>query len=138
MVSSAGQLRVFVVDDNAVIASSLAMILRIHSGFEVSSFTDPVEALQLSKLDTPDLLISDMLMPKLSGIDLAVQLLEHCPKCKVMLLSGDSLTAASSLQAQRSGHEFEVLIKPVHPADMLSSIQRIMDASPAQLAVNGA
>jgi DNA-binding NtrC family response regulator len=79
-----------------------------------------------------------MLMPNLSGIDLALQLLEHCPKCKVMLLSGDSLTAASSLQAQLSGHEFEILIKPVHPADMLSSIQRIMEGSPAQLTVNGA
>jgi CheY-like chemotaxis protein len=52
MVSSVGHLRVFVVDDNAVIASSLAMILRIHGGFEVSSFTDPVEALQTSKLQT--------------------------------------------------------------------------------------
>ena len=86
-------LRVFVVDDEDVIASSLAMILRFQGGFHARSFTNPLEALRAAQLEAPDLLISDVVMPELSGIDLAIQLREYCPDCKVLLFSGQAVTA---------------------------------------------
>jgi DNA-binding NtrC family response regulator len=138
MVLADSQFRVFVVDDNDIIASSMAMILSMQAGFEVTSFTDPLEALRVSRLESPDLLISDMLMPNLCGTDLAHQILEHCPNCRVMLLSGDSLSPSASPQTQSNGRDFEVLIKPVHPSELISSIHRVLDATPAQLSVNGA
>jgi CheY-like chemotaxis protein len=53
---------VFVVDDENVIASTLATILK-QSGFEATAFTNPLEALDATRLKTPDLLISDVMMP---------------------------------------------------------------------------
>src|ERR1035438_2000723 len=63
---------VFVVDDEHMIASSLATILR-HLGFDATSFTDPLAALKAAHSQHPDLLITDVVMPQLSGIELALQ-----------------------------------------------------------------
>ena len=78
---------VFVVDDEEVIASTLTTILQLHGGFRARSFTKPIEALEAARLEAPDLLISDVVMPQLSGIDLAIQVRESCPNCKVLLFS---------------------------------------------------
>jgi DNA-binding NtrC family response regulator len=131
MVQTTRQLRVFVVDDHDVIASSLAMILRFQGGFHATSFTDSGEALQASRNDPPDLLITDVVMPQLSGIDLAIHVLEHCRDCKVLLFSGQDVSESMLLTARDSGYEFEFLRKPVHPATLLSSIQRVMEGAPA-------
>lgn len=133
MVQTTRQLRVFVVDDHDVIASSLAMILRFQGGFHATSFTDSVEALQASRREPLDLLITDVVMPKLSGIDLAIQVLEHCGNCKVLLFSGQDVSQSMLEAAQASGYEFEFLRKPVHPATLLSSIQRVIEGAPFQL-----
>ena len=118
-------LRVFVVDDEDVIASSLAMILRFQGGFHARSFTNPLEALQAAHLDAPDLLISDVVMPEMSGIDLAIQLRESCPNCKVLLFSGQAASAQLLESAEEMGYSFELLMKPVHPADLLAKIQDV-------------
>jgi DNA-binding NtrC family response regulator len=133
MVQNDRQLRVFVVDDHDIIATSLAMILQFQGGFHATSFTDSVQALQASRSEHPDLLITDVVMPRLSGIDLAIQVLEHCRDCKVLLFSGQDASEAMLATAQASGYEFEFLRKPVHPAILLSSIQRVMDGTPVQL-----
>jgi DNA-binding NtrC family response regulator len=132
MVQTPRQLRVFVVDDHDVIASSLAMILRFQGGFHATSFVNSFEALGTSRRDPPDLLITDVVMPQLSGIELAIQVLEHCRNCKVLLFSGQDLSDSMLETARARGYEFEFLKKPVHPATLLGSIQRVMEGTPAQ------
>jgi DNA-binding NtrC family response regulator len=122
-------IRVFVVDDEDVIASSLGMILRFQGGFNARSFTNPLDALKAARLDAPDLLISDVVMPELSGIDLAIQLRECCPDCKVLLFSGRAATAQLLESARGRGYTFEILMKPVHPADLLAKIQDVTDGA---------
>jgi DNA-binding NtrC family response regulator len=123
--SPSKQLRIFVVDDEDVIASSLAMILRFQGGFHATSFTDPLKALQAVHAEVPDLLITDVVMPQMSGIDLAIQLSDICPDCKVLLFSGQAATADLLEAARSSGYKFELLLKPVHPADLLASIRAL-------------
>ncbi|MGA2349979.1 MAG: response regulator [Terracidiphilus sp.] len=120
-------LRVFVVDDEDVIASTLAAILRFQGGFHATSFTDPVKALQAAHTEVPDLLITDVVMPQMSGIDLAIRLREVRPDCKVLLFSGQAATADLLEAARTSGHTFELLAKPVHPADLLASIRNLTE-----------
>ncbi len=120
---------VFVVDDEHVIASSLATILR-HLGFDATSFTEPMDALNAARATHPDLLITDVVMPQLSGIDLAVQVEESCPNCKVLLFSGQASTANLLETARANGHEFELVLKPVHPKDLLSKIQHLTGEVP--------
>ena len=118
-------LRVFVVDDEDVIASTLAMILRLQGGFHATAFTDPLKALQAAHMESPDLLISDVVMPQMSGIDLAIRLRDVCPGCKVLLFSGQAATAGLLEEAGAKGYTFEILLKPVHPADLLASIRTL-------------
>jgi CheY-like chemotaxis protein len=116
-------LRVFVVDDEETIASSLAMILRLHGGIHATSFTDPLQALKLAEIEAPDLLIADVMMPQLSGIELAIQMRLLHPNCKMLLFSGNAGTIDLLKAARADGFAFEFLSKPVHPAAMLAKIQ---------------
>ena len=75
---------------------TIAATLR-RSGFTVTAFTNPLECLTAAYADGPDLLISDVIMPELSGIDLAVQIQQACPDCGAMQSLGHVLTAAGRL-----------------------------------------
>jgi DNA-binding NtrC family response regulator len=118
---------VFVVDDEPVIATTLATILRLNGGFHARSFTKPMEALEAVRVEAPDLLITDVVMPVLSGIDLAIQVRAICPECKVLLFSGQAATAHLLDAARANGHDFELLVKPVHPADLLAKIRSLTE-----------
>lgn len=118
------QFRIFVVDDEHVIASTLAMILQ-RSGFDAVSFTDPLQVGKAADLNPPDLLISDVVMPELSGIDLAIQLQASHPTCRVLLFSGQAATANLLDIARGNGHDFEVLSKPIHPTEFLQKIRKV-------------
>jgi CheY-like chemotaxis protein len=120
-VSSNSVPRVFVVDDEPVIASTLAEILILH-GYFATPFTSPLAALAAAQSEAPDLLISDVAMPDLSGIDLAIQMKAQYPECKILLFSGQATTQDLLQDARNQGHSFQLLQKPVHPSVMLSRI----------------
>lgn len=116
------QHRILVVDEEYLIASTLSMVL-CSLGFEVTFFTEPLEALRGAQHDSPDLLLSEISMSVLSGIELAIQVRELCPDCKVLLFSGRA-DIVYLLEANRAkGHTFQVLPKPIHPTALLSEIQ---------------
>jgi CheY-like chemotaxis protein len=117
-------LKVLVVDDESVISTTLAIILN-QSGFKATPFTNPLEALMRAKADMPDLLISDVMMPEMTGVDLAVAIKDECPSCKILLFSGQAATADLLKVAREQGYEFHLLAKPVHPADLLQSIRTL-------------
>jgi DNA-binding NtrC family response regulator len=112
--------RVFVVDNEHTIAWSLAQILN-NKGFEATAFTKPMEALEAASQKPLDLLISDIVMPHMTGTELAIQVLEHHPECKVVLFSGQAGIGEVADLAKK--HNFEVLWKPVHPMALLKRIQ---------------
>lgn len=133
MMTAAKQPRVFVVDDEDIIASTLAMILRFQGGFHATSFNIPTDALEAAYRDPPDLLISDVVMPELSGIELAIRITTLCPNCKVLLFSGQASTAHMLESARANGFNFELLIKPVHPGDLLAKIQGLTESASASV-----
>ena len=115
---------VFVVDDEAVIASTLATILK-SNGFDATSFSDPFEALRAAHFGAPDLLLSDVAMPFLSGVELAAKIKASFPECKVLLFSGVvDLFMHRSPQLQR----FEIIEKPIHPTLLLQRIEALLDS----------
>jgi CheY-like chemotaxis protein len=118
-------LHIFVVDDEKVISDTLAVILRLN-GFAATSFTNPLEALNNTPSGSPDLLVSDVVMPELSGIDLAIRIKEKYPNCKILLFSGQAATSDLLRSARERGHEFDLLTKPVHPADLLQRIRNLI------------
>jgi CheY-like chemotaxis protein len=83
---------ILVVDDEAVIADTLGRILEIN-GFRVNIAYDGISALKLSRTVLPDLLLTDVSMPGMSGIDLAIEMQRSLPNCKVLLFSGQASTS---------------------------------------------
>ena len=123
---------VLVVDDERVIADTLTTILS-RSGFDAITAYDGESALALAKANPPDLLISDVVMPGMTGVDLAIALTHAIRTCKVLLFSGQAATVDLLEKARESGHDFTTLSKPVHPTDMLRRIRECLPFSDAML-----
>jgi DNA-binding response OmpR family regulator len=113
---------VFVVDDEAVIAQTLAVILN-QAGFQATAFDRPEKAIAARAELAPDLLISDVMMPGMTGVELAIHFREAQPDCKVLLFSGQAATADLLREAREQGYDFDLLSKPVHPADLLAKLR---------------
>ena len=111
--------RVLVVDDESVIADTLAEILS-RSGYAAEPAYDGASALETALLKPPELLITDVMLPGMSGIELAIQLRRIFPDCKALLFSGQAGTSDMLASAHRAGHHFTLLTKPVHPKDLLA------------------
>jgi CheY-like chemotaxis protein len=120
--------RIFVVDDEPVIASTLAAILQMH-GYSARFFTSPLEALAAARSKPPDLLISDVQMPDISGVDLAIQMKAQYPTCKILLFSGQPATLEMVKNARAQGHDFDLLIKPVTPPELLLEIWKKIEVT---------
>ena len=117
--------RIFVVDDETTIASTLALILNSH-GFDAVPYTSPLDALRAAETHSPDLLLTDVSMPQLNGIDLGVQFKAIYPDCKVLLFSGNAATSGLMDHAKDKGHSFDLLAKPVQPRDLIAMIQSMI------------
>jgi FixJ family two-component response regulator len=124
-VSSNSTPRVFVVGDEHVIASTLAAILKVH-GYSATSFTSPLDALAAARSMAPNVLISDVAMPGISGVDLAIRMKAQYPECKILLFSGHAATQDLLEDARSQGHKFQWLEKPVHTSAMLSRIGELV------------
>src|SRR5271157_5160855 len=105
-----------VVDAEPAIADSLAEILN-QNGYAAIAAYDAEGALETALLMPPDLIIADVGLPGMSGIELAITLKGDFPDCKILLFSGHASASELLASARRRGHEFEVLTKPVHPGD---------------------
>jgi DNA-binding NtrC family response regulator len=95
------------------------------SGFQATGFTSAEDAINAAECEGPSLLITDVVMPGMNGIDLAIHLRSLCPKCKVLLFSGHAATTDLMNSASKLGHDFEVLAKPIHPEDLLVAIRKL-------------
>ena len=112
---------VLIVDDEKVIADTLSMILS-KSGFTTMTAYDGISALEIAAAIAPDLIISDVVMPGMTGVELAIAVTQTLPTCKILLFSGQAATLDLLKEARRDGHDFTTLTKPVHPTDMLRRI----------------
>jgi CheY-like chemotaxis protein len=117
---------VLVVDDERVIADTLSLILS-KSGYNVLTAYDGKAALEIARSVPPALLITDVVMPGMTGIELAIMLVEVIPDCKVLLFSGQAATVDLLAAARDMGYEFTILTKPIHPTDMLRRVKERLD-----------
>ena len=115
--------RILVADDERVIADTLAMILN-QSGFEARAVYSGEKALELVESFQPDMLISDVIMADLNGIDAAIRIRALLPEIKILLFSGQAATADLLEMARKEGYEFDILAKPVHPQDLLARLRK--------------
>jgi DNA-binding response OmpR family regulator len=119
--------RILVVDDEAAIADTLAEILHLK-GYEAIAAYDAESALEAALLSPPQLLISDVMLPGMNGIELGITMRRIFPDCKVILSSGQSRSSDLLAAALSAGNHFVFLQKPVHPNLLLERVRLSLKA----------
>ncbi|MBV7266793.1 cell cycle two-component system response regulator CpdR [Erythrobacter ani] len=94
------------------------------AGYDVSSVDRGTEAIPLLESEEFDLLLSDIVMPEMDGIELAQRCAEISPRTKVMFITG---FAAVSLRASREQPHAKVLSKPFHLRDLVLEVERVFE-----------
>ena len=119
---TAAKLSVLVVDDDQDIREYLQDFLNAE-GFEVTTLSDPSQAVERIRDEVFHLVVLDLMMPKISGLDLLVQIRAVDDDIAVIILTGHATleTASASIQ-----HEVSAYIeKPFRPAEFRDVIARI-------------
>jgi len=117
-----GRRKILVVDDEHVIADTIAAILNASGCSAVAAYSGEA-ALEAIADGVPDLIITDVCMPGMNGIELAIAIRELFPECKVLLFSGRSSSTHLIEEARARGYKFDFLSKPVHPRDLLERLK---------------
>ncbi len=115
---------VIVVDDEASIRSAVEQWLNL-SGFEVQLFSRAQECLAQLPRDFPGVILSDVRMPGISGLELLAQVQHLDPDLPVILLTGHG-DVPMAVEAMRDG-AYDFLEKPFSPDTLLSSLRRALD-----------
>ena len=115
--------RILVVDDEKVIADTIVQILN-RNGFIAEAAYGGQEAIDLAKLHCPDLVLSDVLMPKVDGVEAAIAIRKLCPDTRIILFSGQAATVEILQRAKERGHTFELLAKPIHPTELIKHLRQ--------------
>lgn len=123
-------IRILLAEDEAAMRTYLARALE-NAGYSVVAVDRGTEALPLLETEHFDLLLSDIVMPEMDGIELAQRCAEVSPETKVMFITG---FAAVTLKASREAPQAKVLSKPFHLRDLVMEVQRVFGQS-AQLSV---
>lgn len=124
--TSAG--KVLVVDDEPVIADTLSIILK-QSGFDAMPAYGGGDAIEKARTWLPDLLLSDIIMPEINGVQAVDQILEYVPNCRVLLISGQAgVVAAVTESTLSTGTAVEIIAKPVHPDELIRRVRKLLNA----------
>jgi CheY-like chemotaxis protein len=114
--------RILVVDDEKVIADTIVQILN-RNGFIAEAAYGGEEAIEKAKLACPELVLSDVLMPQIDGVEAAIAIRKHCPETRIVLFSGQAATVEILARARERGHTFELLPKPIHPTELIKRLR---------------
>lgn len=114
-------IRILLAEDEEAMRTYLARALE-NAGYEVVPVDRGTAAVPLLEAEHFDLLLSDIVMPEMDGIELAQRCAEISPKTKVMFITG---FAAVTLKASREAPQAKVLSKPFHLRDLVLEVERI-------------
>ena len=119
--------RILLAEDEEAMRTYLARALT-NAGYEVSAVDRGTDAVPLLETGDYDLLLSDIVMPEMDGIELAQRCAEISPRTKVMFITG---FAAVSLRASREQPTAKVLSKPFHLRDLVLEVERLFEEADA-------
>ncbi|MBA3578060.1 MAG: response regulator [Pseudomonadota bacterium] len=113
--------RILLAEDDTSMREYLQRALQ-RVGYDVESVGCGTEAIPLLEKDRYDLLLTDIVMPEMDGIELAQKASEIDPEIRVMFITG---FAAVALQSGRAAPEAKMLSKPFHLKDLVAEVDRI-------------
>lgn len=119
--------RILLAEDEDAMRAYLERALT-NAGYEVSAVDRGTDAVPLLETGDFDLLLSDIVMPEMDGIELAQRCAAISPRTKVMFITG---FAAVSLRASREQPAAKVLSKPFHLRDLVLEVERMFEEADA-------
>jgi DNA-binding NtrC family response regulator len=120
----AGKEKILIVDDSQDTLEVLSRNLS-GNGYRVYTAQSVTEAVKLLESESVDLVITDLKMPKVSGLDLVRHVRENLPDTEVMMITGYA-TVEGAVEAMKTGAE-EYLTKPFTDEELLSAVSRSLD-----------
>ena len=114
--------KVLVVDDERLIADTMMQILK-RAGFDAWCAYDGRSALEMAVQITPDHIITDIVMPGMNGVELAIEIRNALPKTRILLLSGQAGTHEILRKARDRGYVFDLVAKPIHPERLIARLK---------------
>lgn len=118
--------KILIIDDEKSIRNTLKEILT-YEGYEVTEAQDGMEGLKFVEKDKFDIILSDIKMPKMDGIEVLEKLQEITPETPVVMISGHG-NIDTAVEAIRKG-AFDYISKPLDLNRMLVTIRNAMDRS---------
>lgn len=115
--------KVLVVDDQRLIADTLAEILG-NAGFDAVAAYDGWDALDKASRFHPNWVLTDVLMPRMNGVELAIAMRKNYPASSILLFSGQAGISDLLEEGNRQGYEFELIAKPIHPMRLIERLQQ--------------
>ena len=116
-------IRILLAEDDEAMRTYLARALE-QAGYGVDAVDRGTAALPLLETGNYDLLLSDIVMPEMDGIELAQRCAEISPQTRVMFITG---FAAVTLKASREAPRAKMLSKPFHLRDLVLEVERIFE-----------
>ena len=116
--------KILLAEDDESMRIFLAKALS-KAGYEVKSYETGIEAFEFLKDEPFTLLLTDIVMPEMDGIELARKAAEVDPDLKIMFITG---FAAVALNAENSTPDAKVLSKPFHLRDLVNEVDRMLAA----------
>ena len=120
---------ILLAEDDTSMRDFLKIALQ-KAGHSVTAFSDGNEALQALQAGPDasyDLLLTDIVMPGMDGIELSQKATDLCPKLKVMFITGFAAVAMRHQGTQKSNAK--VLSKPFHLNDLVNQVENILKAA---------
>jgi DNA-binding response OmpR family regulator len=115
--------RILIIDDEALVADSLAMILSAH-GYDIKAEYSAEAGVSPATAFRPDIVLADVMMPRMNGLEAAVHIQEELPHCRIVLISAVPYHAWRLQENRPKGtRAFEILAKPIDPRSLLASLR---------------
>jgi CheY-like chemotaxis protein len=129
------QQKILIVDDESLVADTLCIIFR-KSGYECRVSYSGEQAIAAVQSFVPDLLICDVCMPDMDGLDVAEAISRVAPECRVLMFTGQymNLRRVQAHFAEITTHS-AIVTKPIQPEDLLRQARILLTQTEQKIAV---
>jgi len=118
------ELRILIVDDEEEILIALAQLLKLE-GYEVQTTTSPVAALQMIKETKYHIILSDIVMPEMNGLELLTHIREYDPLAQVIMMTGYSTMEITMRSLEIGASDY--ILKPFKDFKDVTKIVKISE-----------
>ena len=119
---------IVVVDDDKIVTSAFKTLFKVEGYSDIHLFNNPVEAVEFLKSETPDLIISDFLMPQMNGLEFLTEAKKLHPEVSMILLTGYA-DKENAIKAINEIGLYKYIEKPWDNDDLLLNIRNGIERS---------